>query len=138
VRANLAPQPCIRLTPVRGLDHEAVIRFSGMAPRRRAHSQRGMQPCRYAGCRHLGSSSVARHIIMAGTEFFLVVLIAVGPLGGLAQHDPLWDFAKGDHAPQRDEQLASQGDDHLRLPCAPDALGAALEPLGQGTVLLEQ
>jgi len=95
------------------------------------------QPCSYAGCRHLGSLSVARYAVMAGTEFCLVMLIVLGPSAGLAQHDPLWDFAKGDHAPQRDEQLAGEGDDHLRLPCAPDALGAALEPLSQGAVLLE-
>ncbi len=96
------------------------------------------RPCRYAGCHHLGSLSVARYAVMAGTEFCLVMLIAVGPSARLAQHDPLWDLAKGDHAPQRDEQLASEGDDHLRLACAPDALGAALEPLSQSAVLLKQ
>ncbi len=80
---------------------------------------------------------MARHAIMAGTEFCLVVLIVVGPSGGLAQHDPLRNLAKGDHALQRDEQLAGEGDDHLRLPCAPDALGAALEPLSQSAVFLE-
>jgi len=103
VRANLAPQPCIRLTPVRGLDHETVIRFSGVAPRRRAHSQRGCVT--HAATRVAATSDRYRwpDAIMAGTEFCLVVLIVVGPSGGLAQHDPLRNLAKGDHAPQRDE-----------------------------------
>ncbi len=57
------------------------------------------KPCSYAGCRHLGSLSVAHYVIIAGTEFCLVMLIVVGPSGGLAQHDPLRDFAKGHHAP---------------------------------------
>jgi len=65
------------------------------------------KPCSYAGCRHLGPSSVARYVIMAGTETCLVMLNAVGPSGGLAQHDPLRDFAEGDHAPQRDERNCS-------------------------------
>src|SRR5215213_9117677 len=35
---NFAPHPCIRLALLSGPDHEAIIRFGGEAPRRRAHS----------------------------------------------------------------------------------------------------
>jgi hypothetical protein len=40
MRANLAPQPCIRLDP-HGPDREAAMRFRCEAPRQRAHSHHG-------------------------------------------------------------------------------------------------
>jgi hypothetical protein len=58
--------------------------------------------------------------------------------GWLAQQDTLWDFASGDHAPQRDEQLAGKSNDHRRLARAPGAVGPVPEPLCQSTVLLKQ
>jgi hypothetical protein len=43
VNASCALQTCIRLDP-RGIrNHEAVIRFGGEAPRRRAHSGNGIE-----------------------------------------------------------------------------------------------
>src|ERR1700749_186413 len=47
-------------------------------------------------------------------------------------------FTCGDHAPEGDEQLAGECDDHFRLACAVSALGPRSEPLRQGAILLEQ
>jgi hypothetical protein len=55
----------------------------------------------------------------------------------LPQHDAVRDFASGNHAPERDEQLAGKGDDHLRLVRPFDTLGSAPEPLRQSAVLLD-
>ena len=58
--ATIAPQPCIRWMIERGpraSDHDAAMRISGEAPRRRAHSlPRHGSHGRPAGHRHLGSS----------------------------------------------------------------------------------
>jgi hypothetical protein len=56
----------------------------------------------------------------------------------LPQHDAVRDFTGGDHAPERDEQLASKSDDHLGLVRPFDTLGPTPEPLRQSAVLLEQ
>ena len=58
--------------------------------------------------------------------------------GRLPQHHAVWDLTGGDHAPERDEQLAAKSDDHLGLVRPFDALGPAPEPLRQSAVLLEQ
>jgi hypothetical protein len=58
--------------------------------------------------------------------------------GRFPQHDAVWNFAGGDHAPERDEQLACKGNDHLGLVRPFDTLGPAAEPLRQSAVLLEQ
>jgi hypothetical protein len=49
VRAMLAPQPCIRLDPARGPDHEAAIRFRCEAPRQRSHSHHGVPAMQLPG-----------------------------------------------------------------------------------------
>src|SRR6202035_2588511 len=46
-------------------------------------------------------------------------------------------LARRDVAPQCDQQLAGQCDNHLGAPDAPRMRGARLEPLRQGAVLLE-
>ena len=56
----------------------------------------------------------------------------------MPQHDAVRDFACGDHAPKRDEQLASKSDNHFGLVRPFDALAPAAEPLRQSAVLLEQ
>src|SRR5262245_50993083 len=52
------------------------------------------------------------------------------------QNHALRDYAIVDEAPQGNEQLTRQRDDHL-LARAADGLGASFKPLGQGTLLLE-
>ena len=56
----------------------------------------------------------------------------------LAQDDALRDFPERDHAPERDEKLAGERDDHLGLACCLWPFGSAAEPLRQGAVPLEQ
>ena len=51
------------------------------------------------------------------------------------EDDTLRHNAIADEVPQRDEQLARQGNDHL-LARAAGVLGARLKPLGQGALLL--
>src|SRR3954451_16254537 len=46
---DIAPRPCIRLDLGGGPDHEAVIRFSGEAPGRRAHSHLGVEATQLLG-----------------------------------------------------------------------------------------
>src|SRR3974390_3385880 len=57
-RANLAPQPCIRLDPW-GPDHEATIRFGGKAPGGGHILLTASKPWAITCHRHLGSSSAA-------------------------------------------------------------------------------
>src|SRR5208283_2239999 len=64
-------------------------------------------------------------------------LLAEDHSGWLPKHKALRDFAGGDHAPERDEQLAGESDDHRRLARALGSLGPITEPLGQRAVLLE-
>ena len=76
----------------------------------------------------------------------LIVIACMGPfavkrnspLESWLQHGTLRDFADGDHAPERGQQLAGEGDDHRRLACAPGALGPASVPLCQRAVLPKQ
>ena len=74
-------------------------------------------------------------------------LYSVGPVSG-PDHEAIirfgreaprrQAFAGGDHAPEGDEQLAGECDDHLRLAGTVGALGSGPEPLGQSAILLKQ
>src|SRR5664279_3462928 len=55
----------------------------------------------------------------------------------LPQHDAFRDLAGVDHAPERDEQLAREGDDHLQLDHALGALDPAFVPFRKDAVRLE-
>ena len=92
------------------------------------------RPCDYSGHRHLGSSSTAQ---IAGVESPGCAVFLQRRSGWLSEHDTLRHFAGGDHAPERDEQFACQGDDHLRLARALDTLGPGSEPLRQHAVPLK-
>ena len=83
-----------------------------------------------AGCHHLGSLSAARCAIGVGAETCMFALRLDDHSGRLPQHDALRDFTCVDHAPQRDEQLAGESDDHRRLERALGSLGPLSEPLG--------
>jgi len=84
--------------------------------------------------RPLGSSSTARRDSAIGrrTKHFRPTRS-----GCLAQRDACWDFASGDHAPERDEQLPCERHNHCRLARALRTLGPRPVPLRQGAVLLE-
>jgi len=61
IRRNVAPQTCIRSIR-EDRDHDAIMRISGEAPRRRAHSKPRLKDhSPTSGCRHLGPSSAARY-----------------------------------------------------------------------------
>src|SRR5260221_7349226 len=125
--------------PFRGPDHEAVIGFSSEAPRRRAHSG-GRRRGRGSG-RVAATSDHDRRPIMPTawwtpkSECLRVFLRRRSCR--LPQHDALRDFAGIDHAPERDEELPRECDDHRPLVCALGAFDAASEPLRQSTVFLE-
>ncbi len=127
--------------PILGPDHEAIIRFGGEAPRRRAHSNERFddhvparvtttsdrdRPARQGGIRRACRNSVFC------TRYF------AQQSGCWPQHDTVRNFTGGDHAPEGDQQLTGEGDDHLRLACAIRSLGPAAEPLSQSAVLLKQ
>ena len=61
IRRNVAPQTCIRSIR-EDRDHDAIMRISGEAPRRRAHSKPRLKDhSPTSGCHHLGPSSAARY-----------------------------------------------------------------------------
>ena len=81
--------------PRRGPDHEAVIRFGGEAPRRRAHSHLGMTTMQLLGLPPPRIVIGGRHT--TGTKSVVFALL-FGRSGRPAQHDTLRDFPGRDHA----------------------------------------
>ena len=85
----------------------------------------GIGPCSGSGHRHLGSSSAAASSESPAGARNCVLSSLLGRSGCRPQHDALRDLAGGDHAPECDEQLAGEGDDHRRLARALRTLGPA-------------
>jgi hypothetical protein len=119
-----------------GPDHEAIIRFGGVAPRQRAHSVERFND--HAPARVTTTSDRLRQPPDTGCRNLNVRFLAEVWSDRLPQHDAVRDFAGGDHAPKRDEQLAGESDDHLRLARPPGTIGPAPEPLSKGAVFLKQ
>ena len=112
-------------------DHEAVIGFSGKAPRRRTHSADGI------GAMELFGAPPPR-IIMSGLAATTDrTLDDQSRSGHLPQHDAGGDLANGDQAPQCNEQLAGERHDHRRLARALRARGPRAIPLHELALLLE-
>src|SRR5215472_16707263 len=74
-------------------------------------------------------------VVLTGPKPSGVVERDLPSVGG-TEEDALRHDAVADEVPERDEQLACQGDDHL-LAQAGRLLGACFKPLGQGALLLE-
>ena len=89
-------------------DHEAVIRFSGEAPRRRAHSADGIEAMELFGSPplRLVIDGLSRKRDRTSNGVFLL-LDDPSRSGRRPQCNASRDFAGRDHAPQRDEQFAA-------------------------------
>jgi len=120
-------------------DHEAVIRFDGEAPRRRAHSADGIEAMELFG-------SPPPRLVIDGQSRkcdWAPKLCVCAPRppnprsGRRPQHNADRDFAGHDQAPQRDQQFPSECHDHRRLAHALRAFGPRPIPLRQCAVLLE-
>ena len=94
-------------------DHDAVLRIGGEAPRRRTHSAQRRQ-----------SRGFSRDPATSNRHRRPVACVRTGPkLSGVAfnvlrslrwtQNDALRHHAIADEVPERDQQLARQGHDHL-------------------------
>jgi hypothetical protein len=113
--------------------HEAVIRFFGEAPRRRAHSSIGIVghgPTRVTATSNRKSAATCELTVCAE-----ILLSVRGVSDGRTQRDTDWRFASGDHSPQRDKQLAGQRHNHGCLACS--LLGPLEEPAREDAVFLE-
>lgn len=120
-------------------DHEAVIRFDGEAPRRRAHSADGIEAMELFG-------SPPPRLVIDGQsrkrdwapKLCVCVLSTTKPrLGCRPQHNADRDFAGHDQAPQRNQQFPGECHDHRRLAHALRAFGPRPIPLRQCAVFLE-
>ena len=119
-------------------DHEAVIRFDGEAPRRRAHSADGIEAMELFG-------SPPPRLVIDGQsrkrdwapKLCVCVPRPQRRSGRRPQHNADRDFAGHDQAPQRDQQFPSECHDHRRLAHALRAFGPRPIPLRQCAVLLE-
>jgi len=108
------------------LDHDAAMRIGGEAPGRRAHSLRrrasraclGSPPPRIvidgspAKCRRAPKACARNSPLVAGCS------------RSRTQDDALRDLAGRHQLPQRDQQLAREGDNHGLAGCAPGIGGA--------------
>ena len=137
-RESIAPQPCIRLDPrgVRTMKQSfaSAARLRGGGP----ILTNGIEdhvPARVTATsdRHRPAGAKARR----APKLVCLRSSLTWPVRPLPQHDAVRDFAGGDHAPERDEQLAGERDDHRRLARALGALGPGPEPLRQRAVLLK-
>jgi hypothetical protein len=115
--ARLRVAPLYSVGPVLGPDHEAIIRFGGKAPRRRAHSNERFDDRVLARVTTSDRDRLTRaeEVSAWRAETLCAGLAIVKRSGGWPQHNAIRDFTGGDHAPEGDEQLAGECDDH-RVP----------------------
>ena len=120
-------------------DHEAVIRFDGEAPRRRAHSADGIEAMELFG-------SPPPRLVIDGQSrkrdgrqsYAFTSPRPPNPRSGRRpQHNADRDFAGHDQAPQRNQQFPGECHDHRRLAHALRAFGPRPIPLRQCAVFLE-
>ena len=128
--------------PASGPDHEAIIRFGGKAPGRRAHSSNGVATMDYLVSPPprivIGGLSRRGDRLSNSCVGFSATWWSSGSLY-LSQHDALWCNARRDHAPERDQEFPRERHDHGRLAGAP--FGPSVRdrkvPSRQCAVLLE-
>src|SRR6516164_7226411 len=101
----------------------------GRAPRRRVHSLSGIATRTGFGLPppRIDVDSPCTQGV-TGVETVMSSLLFFPLLVGWPQHDALGHLTGRDHAPQCDEDLASQRYDHRCLACAAWAFGSCPEP----------
>ncbi len=112
------------------------MRFGGEAPRRRAHSPSGIASHR----RIRGTALSDRHrqlVVRARASANTLAFRACRRSACWPQHDALRDLAVGRQAPQGDQKLPGEGDDHGRPARAFRPLSPRPVPLREGTILLK-
>ena len=133
---DIAPRPCIRSDPlgIRTMKQPcaSAARLRGGGPILIS----AWKPCRYSGHRHLGPLSTPYRRSAAGRRIRMC-LLRLRRSGRWPQHDAVRTLTGGDHAPQGDEQLSGEGDDHGGLARALGAAGPRPIPLRERALLLE-
>ena len=135
---NRANHACIRLNPVWGPDHEAVIRFCGQGSE--AAGPFSQRHCSHSRMRIAATSD--RHRLSdassaVSAEPCLSFLVLECCSRRRTQLDTVRHLAGRDEAPQRNQKLARQRHDHCRLACAARPFGSRAVPARQRTVFLE-
>jgi hypothetical protein len=116
LRANTRAAPLYSVGPMPEPDHEAIIRFGGKAPKRRAHSNERFDDHVLARVTTTSDRdwSARRGFRRAYRNSVCCACYLTKRSGCLPQHDAIRNFAGGDHASEGDEQLAGECDDHQR------------------------
>jgi hypothetical protein len=121
--------------PIKGPDHEAVIRFCGQG-------SEAAGPFSHRHCSHsrMRIAATSDHVSNCGrsAEPWLSFLVLPCCSHRRSQLDTLRYLSGRDQAPQRYQQLARQRHNHCRPACAARPLGTGAIPACQRTVFLEK